>query len=96
MSNLKLKLIKLMLMLMSLFFFTMPCMSIIVFTFPVHWPGLGVDLGLNYCHPLLTTTGPDWVWDLGLDHWHQPLSVPGSLMKQKQTSLFKNLLVTST
>ena len=32
------------------------------FTFHVHWPGLGVDLGLKYCHPLLTTTDPDWVW----------------------------------
>ena len=63
-----------------------------VFTFPVHWPDLGVDLGLNYCHPLLTTTGPKWVWDLGLDHRHQPL--PGSLMKQ--TSLFMYKRVTAS
>ena len=70
----------------SLFFPSFPP-SRPVFTFPFHLPELGVDLGLNYCHPLLTTTGPHWVWDLGLDHRHQPL--PGSLMKQ--TSLFINL-----
>ena len=56
-----------------------PCIS-----FPVHWPELGVDLGLDYCHPLLIYHWPELGVDLGLDHWHQPL--PGSLMKQ--TSLF--------
>ena len=58
-----------------------------VFTFPVHWPELGVDLGMNYeyCHPLLTTTGPNWVWDLGLDHRHQPL--PGSLIHSDEANL---------
>ena len=59
-----------------------------VFPFPVHWPELGVDLGLDYCHPLLIYHWPELGVDLGLDHWHQPL--PGSLMKQ--TSLFTSKL----
>ena len=44
-----------------------------VFPFPVHWPELGVDLGLDYCHPLLIYHWPELGVDLGLDHWHQPL-----------------------
>ena len=49
-----------------------PCIS-----FPVHWPELGVDLGLDYGHPLLIYHWPELGVDLGLDHWHQPL--PGYL-----------------
>ena len=64
---------------------TIPPVSLSLFTFPVHWPELGVDLGLNYCHPLLTTTGPNWVWDLGLGHWHQPL--PGSFTDEANLSI---------
>ena len=53
----------------SFFFPTIPpCIS-----FPVHWPELGVDLGLEYCHPLLIYHWPELGVDLGLDHWHQPL-----------------------
>ena len=33
---------------------------------------MGVDLGLDYCHPLLIYHWPEWGVDLGLDHWHQP------------------------
>ena len=43
-----------------------------VFPFPVHWPELGVDLGLDYCHPLLIYHWSELGVDLGLDHWHQP------------------------
>ena len=32
---------------------------------------LGVDLGLDYCHPLLIYHWPELSVDLGLDHWHQ-------------------------
>ena len=28
---------------------------------PVHRPELGVNLGLDYCHSLLISTGPTWV-----------------------------------
>ena len=57
-----------------------------VFPFPVHWPELGVDLGLDYCHPLLIYHWPELGVDLGLDHWHQPL--PGLLMKQTSLLIF--------
>ena len=43
-----------------------------VFPFPVHWPGLGVDRGLDYCHPLLIHHWPGLGVDRGLDHGHQP------------------------